>query len=302
MSFEGIIGNEKNKELLKNTIETESIAHSYMFVGQDGIGKQKFAISFAKMILCLSQDKEECNNCDSCIKFNTGNHPDFIKIEPDGNSIKIAQMREMQEYIYQKPILSSRKVFIINDAEKMTEEAQNSLLKTLEEPPEYVTIILIVSNENMMLNTIKSRCLRLYFKNISNENMIKYIKDKNTISHISDNIVDMCNGSFSKLESISENLDKYMEIESLCKNMIERKMSIIDIFNSSESIYKSKDDIQDILEYMIVILYNKIKEDSIYNNKYFNMIKIIENARKKLNSNSNYDMCIDEMFLKLSEA
>lgn len=301
MSFESIIGNEKNKELLKNTIETESIAHSYMLVGQDGIGKQKFAISFAKMILCLSQDKEDCNNCDSCIKFNSGNHPDFIKIEPDGNSIKIAQMREMQEHIYQKPILSDRKVFIINDAEKMTEEAQNSLLKTLEEPPEYVTIILIVSNENMMLNTIKSRCLRLYFKNISNENMIKYIKDKNTISHISDNIVDMCNGSFSKLESISENLDKYMEIESLCKNMIERKMSIIDIFNSSESIYKSKDDIQDILEYMIVILYNKIKEDSIYNNKYFNMIKIIENARKKLNSNSNYDMCIDEMFLKLSE-
>lgn len=302
MSFENIIGNEKNKELLKNTIETESIAHSYMFVGQDGIGKQKFAVSFAKMILCLSQNKEECNNCDSCIKFNSGNHPDYVKIEPDGNSIKISQMREMQEYIYQKPILSNKKVFIINDAEKMTQEAQNSLLKTLEEPPEYVTIILIVSNENMMLNTIKSRCLRLYFKNISDEDMMKYIKSNNMISQASNNIINLCNGSFSKLERVSENLDKYMEIEGLCKNIIERKMSIIDIFNSSELIYKSKDDIQDILEYMIVILYNKIKEDSIYNNKYFNMIRIIENARKKLNSNSNYDMCIDEMLLKLSEA
>lgn len=302
MSFENIIGNEKNKEILNNTIKLKSVAHSYMFVGQEGIGKQKFAIEFAKMILCLNENKENCSNCEACIKFNSSNHPDFIKIEPDGNFIKIAQMREMQEGIYKKPILSNNKVFIINNADRMTEEAQNSLLKTLEEPPEYVTIILIVSNENMMLNTIKSRCLKVYFNNISNTEMEKYIREKDLNLEINNNMLDMCNGSFSKLEAISENFEKYIEVENLIENIIDRKTSIIDIFNQSEFLYKFKENIQELLEYMIVLLYNKIKENCTYVNKYSYMIKIIEETRKKLKFNSNYDMCIDDMLLKLREA
>lgn len=302
MSFENIIGNEKNKEVLNNTIKLKSIAHSYMFVGQEGIGKQKFAIEFAKMILCLNEHKENCSKCEACIKFNSSNHPDFIKIEPDGNFIKIAQMREMQEGIYKKPILSNNKVFIINNADRMTEEAQNSLLKTLEEPPEYVTIILIVSNENMMLNTIKSRCLKVYFNNISNTEMEKYIKGKDLNLEINNNMLDMCNGSFSKLEAISENFEKYIEVENLIENIIDRKTSIIDIFNQSEFLYKFKENIQELLEYMIVLLYNKIKENCTYVNKCSYMIKIIEETRKKLKFNSNYDMCIDDMLLKLREA
>lgn len=305
MSFEGLIGNDKIKGSLIDAIKNESVVHSYMFIGQDGIGKKRFAQEFAKMILCLSDVKESCDRCDSCIKYTSGNHPDFIQLEPDGNSIKIAQIRQMQENIYQKPIVSNKKVFIINDAEKMTEEAQNSLLKTLEEPPVYVVIILIVSNENLLLNTIKSRCLRIYFKNIPRENIISYINENGIIKEANENIVDMCNGSFSKLENISENLEKYLEVEKLFMNILTKKeMSIIDIFNSSEVLYKSKDDIQDILEYMIVILYNKIRSEQKNNlcyEKYFTMIKIIEDTRKKLNSNSNYDMCIDEMLLTIKE-
>ena len=92
MSFEGIIGNDKIKNELQEVLYTGNISHSYLFIGQEGIGKKKIAEEFAKMILCLSEDKKPCNTCSACIKFNTCNNPDFIEVEPDGNSLKIAQL------------------------------------------------------------------------------------------------------------------------------------------------------------------------------------------------------------------
>ena len=123
-------------------------------------------VLIANNIIVINNDNTNVignDNCSSCVKFNSSNNPDFVLIEQDGNSIKIAQIREMQENVYTKPIVSRKKVFIINDSDKMTEEAQNSLLKTLEEPPEYIIIILITANENKLLNTIKSRCLKISF-------------------------------------------------------------------------------------------------------------------------------------------
>ena len=163
MNFNEIIGNSKIKQDLQEAIDNNTISHSYMFVGIDGIGKRLIAKEFARKILCLNKQDKNCNTCDSCIKFNSSNNPDYLEIYPDGNSIKIAQVRQMQEKVYQKPIVSNKKVFIIEDSEKMTEEAQNALLKTLEEPPEYMVIILITSNENKLLNTVKSRCIRINF-------------------------------------------------------------------------------------------------------------------------------------------
>ena len=124
---------------------------------------------------CLNKDKY-CNNCKSCIEFDSNNNPDFLYIEPDGNSIKIEQIRDMQKRIQEKPIISEKKVYIIDNADKMTVEAQNSLLKTLEEPPEYATIILIGSNENAFLTTIKSRCMILHFNPIEDEKMLQYLQ------------------------------------------------------------------------------------------------------------------------------
>lgn len=298
MSFKDLIGNNKIKEELLDAIKAGNIPHSYMFIGQVGIGKCEFAVKFAKMILCLSESKINCDNCDSCVKFASFNHPDFIKIEPEGNSIKIAQMRQMQESIYQKPIVSSKKVFIINDAEKMTQEAQNSLLKTLEEPPYYVVIILIVSNENLLLNTIKSRCLKLHFQNINKSEILEYIKSKNLTNDFTDNMVDLCNGSIGKVEKIKDNINLYKEVENLTTGIITKRFnSIIDIMNNAEILYKSKEEIYDILEYMVVLTYSFINK----NIRYIRLINIIENVKNKLHSNCNYDMCIDELLLKMWE-
>ena len=162
MIFEDIIGNEKNKKILSDILKSNKIANSYMFVGQESIGKFLFAKEFAKAILCENEEKP-CNNCKSCIEFNTNNNPDFNIIESDGKNIKIDQIRELTKKVYEKPIISNKKVYIINDSNLMTKEAQNSLLKTLEEPPEYVTIILVTSNESMFLPTIKSRCTKILF-------------------------------------------------------------------------------------------------------------------------------------------
>ena len=185
MIFENIEGNEKNKQLLKKIIDTNNIAHSYMFVGKESIGKLLFAKKFAKAILCTAEEKV-CDKCKSCIEFDTNNNPDFSMIEPDGNSIKIDQIRELTKKVYEKPVVSNKKVYIINESQVMTKEAQNSLLKTLEEPPEYVTIILITSNENTFLPTIKSRCTKIVFNKLTNAELTNVLEKEYNYSNISE--------------------------------------------------------------------------------------------------------------------
>ena len=173
--FENIIGNETIKNILEENIKRNHITHSYLMVGIQGIGKKMIAKEYAKAILCLNENKP-CNNCKSCIEFNTDNNPDFLCVEPEENSIKIEQVRKLQKQIQEKPVISNRKVYIIDDADLMTKEAQNCLLKTLEEPPEFAIIILIGTNENSFLTTIKSRCMILHFNRLEDIEVKKYLE------------------------------------------------------------------------------------------------------------------------------
>ena len=295
MSFENILGNNDIKQLLTHSVKSNNILHSYMFVGTDGIGKSLFAKEFSKMILCLSENKP-CNTCSSCIKFDTNNHPDFTIIDSeDKKSIKIGQIRLLQEQIAEKPIVSSRKVYIINNSDLMTVEAQNCLLKTLEEPPEYATIILILSNENKLLNTIKSRCTKISFKNLSNTDLINYanINDIN----VSNNFLNICNGSIGKLISLKDESELYISLDKIIRDL--ESKNIIDIWNEAETIYKSKDNISNILDYFNISFFNNLKQTE--DEKYINSIKIVETTKRRLSSNSNYDMCIDNLLLKIWE-
>ena len=149
MNYNSILGNKEEKEYLKEQIKRNNILHSYLFTGIEAIGKKLIAQEFSKDILCLEDSSEFCK-CKSCISFLGNNHPDFILINKESETIKIEQIRELTNKIIEKPIISSKKVYIINDAEKMTKEAQNCLLKTLEEPPEFAVLILITSNENLL--------------------------------------------------------------------------------------------------------------------------------------------------------
>lgn len=301
MNFNEILGNNKIKQDLQEIIDNNTISHSYMFVGIDGIGKKLIAKEFARKILCLNKQNQNCATCDSCIKFNSGNNPDFLEIFPDGNSIKIAQMREMQEKVYQKPIVSDKKVFIIDQVEKMTEEAQNSLLKTLEEPPEYMVIILITSNENKLLNTVKSRCIRINFTGLSKQDITKYA-EAHQINIASQNLLEMCGGSIGKLEKINENIDDYNSLELATNKLIDGKLkNVVEEMNCFNILYESKEIIQDLLDYMTVLIYLHISKEKDYRQKFLNTIKLIEETKQRLNSNTNYDMSIDNLLFKIWE-
>lgn len=292
--FENIIGNEKIKNYLNNAVEQNKVSHSYLFVGPDGIGKKLFGMDLAKRILCL--DEGQCSNkCKSCIEFDSQNHPDFKLIEPDGNSLKIDQIRELQKRIQEKPILSNKKIYIIDCADKMTKEAQNCLLKTLEEPPEFAVIILVGSNESLFLDTIKSRCIIIHFNSIENGSLKDYLQKNYNIENLSEEILKIFQGSIGKAIELKDKIQKYTQIEQLLSSL--DKTELIDIINNAKIIYDSKDDIYSVLEYINVILINIAKT----NYKYTNCIKIVENTKERLKNNGNYDMCIDNMLFNMWE-
>ncbi|MCI8587788.1 MAG: hypothetical protein HFJ49_04170 [Clostridia bacterium] len=296
--FKNIIGNDKIKEILKKSVSIKRTSHSYMFIGIEGIGKQIFAKEFAKTILCLSEKKDEeqtyCDKCKSCIEFDTENNPDykFIDIEPEEKAIKINQIREMQLKISEKPIISQNKVYIINNADTMTQEAQNCLLKTLEEPPDYVTIILIGANENNFLTTIKSRCTKIYFDRIPINEIKKYIKNEKGIE-LEEKILDLCGGSIKKAIQLKDKEEIYNNLNKIAEEI--DKTDLISILDISEVLYKSKDSINEILDNLNIIFLKRTKQ----NNKFANCIQIIEETKKRLKANCNFDMSIDYMVFNI---
>ncbi len=299
MHFEHIIGNDNVKSLLTHTIHTNNILHSYMFIGLDGIGKSLFAKDFANMILCTSTDftNKPCGLCEACTLYASSNHPDFMLIEPeDGKSVKIEQIRYLQEKIAEKPITSSKKVYVINDSDTMTKEAQNCLLKTLEEPPEYAVIILVLSNESQMLPTIKSRCTKIVFHALKQDELNAYfsLHYGNTLD---DNILKVCNGSIKKAIETQDDMELYTQMNTILHSLEQNDM--IDVWNNSDSLYQAKDKIQSVLEYISIVLMNQL----LYSQdmRYANCIQIIEQTKKRLTSNANFDMCIDNLLLKMWE-
>lgn len=299
MNFNNLIGNDKIKDMLKNNIINNNLVHSYMFIGPDGIGKSIFAHDFAEMVMCLSQTNEgkSCGKCKSCIEFETMNNPDFLQINSDGKVIKIEQIRHLQEKVIEKPIISSKKVYIINDADLMTKEAQNCLLKTLEEPPEYVVIILIVTNESNILPTIKSRCMKIGFNKIDKNNFVNYIEANSDNVKLNENILTMCDGSIGKWLKIKDKLEDYSKIENIISQI--EKTDKLEVLKNAEILYKGKENIMEYLEFINVVLYNSFLNNK--NQKYINSVELVEKTRKNLLANSNYDMSIDNLLLKIWE-
>ena len=284
MMFENLVGNEKVKEYLNSTIENKNISHSFMFVGKPGIGKKQFAHQYAEMIMCLQDGKCDGNSakCDSCVKFEGNANPDYAEILPDGKTLKIEQVRNLQARIVEKPITSRRKVYVIDDADLMSEESQNCLLKTLEEPPEYAVIILIVSNESRILPTIKSRCVIIKFQPLTSKE-IKQVKPE-----LSDDLIQLLEGSLQNAENIEQKKEQYVQLLNLV-NVLENKQ-LVEVFNSADLLYKGKDDIITLLEYLNLIFFSRNE---------INAIPIIEKTKKKILANNNYDMTIDYCLMNI---
>lgn len=172
--FSEVIGHDLQIQMLKKAIASHTLAHGYLFDGQEGVGKRKVAMALAKTALCGKGD-EACGICPSCVQFDSENHPDFLLIEPDGLSIKDKQMEEFQSFIYIKPFESSVKVLVVDGADAMTVRAQNRILKIVEEPPGHAIIIMIAKNREALLPTVLSRLQKLSFNRLSSESMAAYL-------------------------------------------------------------------------------------------------------------------------------
>ncbi len=277
--FEKIIGNQAIKEMLAKAIENETLSHSYLFVGTQGIGKKLLAKEMAKKIL----------------SFDGESHPDFMCIEPEENIIKIAQIRILQKKIQEKPIIADKKVYIIDNADTMTVEAQNCLLKTLEEPPEFAIIILIGSQESAFLTTIKSRCMIVKFGPIQEDKIIQFMKDNYAIEGISQNQLEMFQGSIGKAILLKDKQEQYGKIEDMIENLNQK--DLIEIVTLAEPLYKAKEEIFEILEYMNIVLLKLAKQNYLYTN----CIEIVENTKKRLKQSANYDMSIDDLVFNIWE-
>lgn len=284
--FEKYLGNEKVKEIFIHTIQTQNILHSYLLVGIEGVGKKLFAQEFAKKILCLESSIKE-DFCKSCLEFDNHNHPDFMLIEPEeGKAIKIEQIRFMQQKILEKPIISAKKVYILNECDKMTKEAQNCLLKTLEEPPEYAVLLLITSNESKILNTIRSRCIKIAFQPIKEEAIQEWLGETQITT-----MIKACEGSIGKLMKMKEQKDLYGQVEEIITHMKEQQL--LQTWKQAEVLYKQKENIQDILSYINQVLMQQKQME------YINCIADVENAKRKILANNNYDMSIDNLIMQM---
>lgn len=171
MPFADAIGHEAVKRKLRTALTNETIGHAYLFVGEEGIGKRLMALRFAQALSCetppSSPHPDSCGHCRACQQIATESYPDLLVIQPEEDKanpqIKIDQVREVERHMMYRPLFSSRKVCLINDAERLTPSAANAFLKTLEDPPEHSLFILITSKPMKLLATVRSRCLTLRF-------------------------------------------------------------------------------------------------------------------------------------------
>ncbi|NHN35099.1 DNA polymerase III subunit delta' [Paenibacillus agricola] len=172
MSFQSIPGQERVKRILQNSLRTDKVSHAYIFTGQHGTGRRQMALAFAQALYCKVRVDDACGECLDCRKVEHGNHPDLHWLKPDGASIKIDQIRELQKQFSYRAGVSGLKMYVLENAETMTVQAANSLLKFLEEPTSRVVAILITENGNALLPTIRSRSQWVPFVPLSRELMV----------------------------------------------------------------------------------------------------------------------------------
>ncbi|MBN1223607.1 MAG: DNA polymerase III subunit delta' [Candidatus Aminicenantes bacterium] len=170
MAFGDILGNNRAKRILRKALQRGRVPNSLLFIGPQGVGKKETALVLAKAMNCQKGD-DACEACPSCRAINKENFPDVMLMSPGNNVHKIDQMRTLKQTAYLKPMVGKKRVFILEDAEKMNDEAANSVLKILEEPPASTHIILITHNPYLILPTIQSRCQKLTFSQVLREDI-----------------------------------------------------------------------------------------------------------------------------------
>ncbi len=175
MPFRDIYGQDRQIEMLQRAMRTDRVPHAYLFHGMQGVGKKTTARGLAQALNCREDNADFCGRCPSCSKAVRGTHPDVVCIEPDGIFIKIEQIRDLQNQIQFRPFEGRKRVFILEDADRMNDAAANALLKTLEEPNPSNILILITSRIHALPQTIVSRCQKVRFQPLRPEIIVSFL-------------------------------------------------------------------------------------------------------------------------------
>lgn len=181
--FSEIYGHTQLVAHLQQAIQSKRVTHAYLFCGMAGSGKHLIAETFAKALLCEYGGAEPCGKCKSCMTFEAGTHPDVIYVKAEKKSLGVDEVREkIVEDVGIKPYRYAHKVYIVEQADLMTPQAQNALLKTLEEPPEYAVILLLAEKQDVFLQTILSRVVNLQLRPLSETLVMQYLQEKKGVT------------------------------------------------------------------------------------------------------------------------
>ncbi len=226
-----LIGHNQQREFLKQALWNDRLGQAFIFSGEERLGKKKVAFEFVKMLFCENKEKAPCQKCQGCILVEKVAHPDFIFVSPQKREIQIDQVRELQKSLSLKPVLSEKKVVIINDAHCLNKQSQNCILKTLEEPSNQAIFILISSLSDSLLGTIKSRCETLKFYPLKDEEMKSSLKVSQDILQCSLGRPGVALDFSSSAESFL-NFQRYLKItkDFLTGDLLYRLLFIKDFF------------------------------------------------------------------------
>lgn len=325
--FSDVLGHEQTIAHMKSAIEANKVSHAYLLAGEKGSGKKMLAGIFARTLQCEAHESEPCGKCHSCIQAESGNQPDIIYVthEKQG-SISVDDIRgQVNGDIQIKPYSSPYKIYIIDEAEKLTQQAQNALLKTIEEPPAYAIIMLLTANEGMLLPTIKSRCVTLTMKPVPLPLIRQYLMEE---LQIPDYRADICaafsQGNVGKAKRLALS-DSFGEMLEHALHMVKyiSEMEPSDLVEDLKKINTYKMDIQDYLD-LLTVWYRDVlmfKATCDANNLVFSnelnsirdkakdssyeglecIIKALEKAKVRLNANVNFDMAMELLLLTMKE-
>ena len=255
MISSNIIGQSLLLDRLNNMISSGRVAHAYLLKGPKGIGKTTIGERFAKMLLCKSSDTRPCNICQACIQFASGTHPDYIYIVPKGRSIKIDQIRQLRQDIAIKPYQEGRKVYMIDDAHTMTQQAQNALLKTLEEPPAYATLILGTDNIHALLPTIIARCQTIPIRRLSSGDICTILRDRGLSTDEADVFAHMSAGIPGRAIEISLD-ERFKVLREGTIDYLDKLFSMDrgELLRSTDLFMDNREDIDTILDILVVFM------------------------------------------------
>lgn len=328
LDFKHIIGHEQIIQHLREAITSGKVSHAYILSGEDGAGKNLLADAFAMSLQCEEKNgtADACGKCRSCMQSVSNNHPDIIRVTHEKASIGVDDVRiKINNDIQVKPYSSPYKIYIIDEAEKLTEAAQNALLKTIEEPPVYAVLILLTNNLSALLPTILSRCITLKLKAVDQDLIRQFLMSEYKVpdyqAELSAVFAQGNVGKAVKYASSDEFIGLKEDVIHLLKYLDE--MEIYEIIDGLKRISEKKDRINDYLDLMTIwyrdILMYKVTNDLnrlTYKNEYLDIsrqaiirsyeglekiIAAIEKAKIRLNANVNFDIAIELMLFTIKE-